>query len=87
MNAQMIHDTAPFGALIRFSDGSKEPPARHHRKRTSDPERPDATWSLAPEMETQLFNLAKFTAVDDVAPVSGPGIGCAIALTLAGGDV
>ncbi len=35
MNAQMTHDTAPFGALIRFSDGSKEPPARHTRKRTA----------------------------------------------------
>lgn len=35
MNAQMIFDTAPFGALIRFSDGTKEPPARHTRKLTA----------------------------------------------------
>lgn len=35
MNAQMIYDTAPFGALIRFSDGTKEPPARHTRKLTA----------------------------------------------------
>ncbi len=57
---------------------------RHTRKRTSDPERPDATWSLAPEMETLMFDPAKLTEDDDVAPVSGPGIGCAIALTLTG---
>lgn len=35
MNAQMIYDTAPFGALIRFSDGTKEPPVRHMRKRSA----------------------------------------------------
>ncbi|WP_120632613.1 hypothetical protein [Ruegeria sp. EL01] len=32
MSAQSIYDTAPLGALIRYSDGTKEPPARHSRK-------------------------------------------------------
>jgi len=32
MSAQSIYDTAPLGSLIRYSDGSKEPPARHNRK-------------------------------------------------------
>ena len=32
MSAQSIYDTAPLGSLIRYSDGTKEPPARHTRK-------------------------------------------------------
>lgn len=32
MSAQTIYDTAPLGSLIRYSDGAKEPPARHSRK-------------------------------------------------------
>lgn len=32
MSAQSIYDTAPLESLIRYSDGTKEPPARHTRK-------------------------------------------------------
>jgi hypothetical protein len=32
LSAQQIYDTAPLGSLIRFSDGTPEPPARHRRK-------------------------------------------------------
>ncbi len=28
-SARQIYDTAPLGALIRFYDGTPEPPARH----------------------------------------------------------
>ena len=34
-SAREIYDIAPLGALIRFSDGTPEPPARHRRKRTA----------------------------------------------------
>ena len=30
--AHQVYDTAPLGSLIRFSDGTPEPPARHRRK-------------------------------------------------------
>jgi hypothetical protein len=32
MNAQHIYDSAPFGALIRYSDGTPQPPLRFRRK-------------------------------------------------------
>jgi hypothetical protein len=32
MSARYIHDAAPLGALIRFSDGTTRPPDRHKRK-------------------------------------------------------
>jgi hypothetical protein len=32
LSAQQLHDAAPLGALVRFSDGAAEPPARHRRK-------------------------------------------------------
>jgi hypothetical protein len=32
MNAQDIYDTAPMGALIRYCDGTPQPPARFRRK-------------------------------------------------------
>ncbi|MFG1315515.1 hypothetical protein [Xanthobacter autotrophicus] len=32
MSAKVIYDTAPLGALIRFSDGKPRPPARFTRK-------------------------------------------------------
>jgi hypothetical protein len=32
MSAQHIFDTAPLGALIRFSDGTPKPPARFTKK-------------------------------------------------------
>ena len=32
MSAQLIFDTAPLGAIIRYSDGSPHPPERHRRK-------------------------------------------------------
>src|SRR3989338_7658081 len=32
MSAITIIDTAPLGALIRYTDGSPKPPARFHRK-------------------------------------------------------
>ncbi|MFG1377313.1 hypothetical protein V5G24_21160 [Xanthobacter sp. VTT E-85241] len=32
MSAKAIYDTAPLGALIRFSDGTPRPPARFTRK-------------------------------------------------------
>ncbi len=32
MSAQHIYDTAPLGALIRFTDGTPRPPERHRRK-------------------------------------------------------
>jgi hypothetical protein len=32
LSAQQIYDTATLGSLIRFSDGTPEPPARHRRK-------------------------------------------------------
>ncbi len=32
MSAQMIFDTAPLGAIIRFSDGTPRPPDRFKRK-------------------------------------------------------
>ena len=35
LSAREIYDIAPLGALIRFSDGTPEPPARHRRKRTA----------------------------------------------------
>jgi hypothetical protein len=31
-SAKEIHEIAPLGSLIRFSDGTAEPPARHRRK-------------------------------------------------------
>jgi|RhiMetdeSRZDD1v2_1073273.scaffolds.fasta_scaffold1031462_2 hypothetical protein len=31
-SAKQIHEIAPLGALIRFSDGTAELPARHRRK-------------------------------------------------------
>jgi len=33
LSAREIYDIAPLGSLIRFSDGTPEPPARHRRKR------------------------------------------------------
>jgi hypothetical protein len=35
LSAQQIYDTAPLGSLIRFSDGTPEPPARHRRKHSA----------------------------------------------------
>ena len=35
MSAQLIFDTAPLGALIRFSDGKPKPPSRFARKLAS----------------------------------------------------
>ncbi len=32
MSAQLIFDTAPLGAIIRYSDGTLRPPERHRRK-------------------------------------------------------
>ena len=32
-SAQTLFDTAPLGAIVRFSDGEPEPPARFKRKR------------------------------------------------------
>ena len=32
MSAQLIFDTAPLGAIIRYSDGTSRPPERHRRK-------------------------------------------------------
>jgi len=32
MSAETIYDTAPLGSLIRYSDGTRQPPARHRRK-------------------------------------------------------
>ena len=32
MFAQLISDTAPLGAIIRYSDGTPRPPERHRRK-------------------------------------------------------
>jgi hypothetical protein len=32
LSAQQLHDAGPLGALVRFSDGAVEPPARHRRK-------------------------------------------------------
>ena len=32
MSAQSIYDLAPFGAIIRFSDGTPRPPERHRKK-------------------------------------------------------
>jgi hypothetical protein len=32
LSAQQLYDTGPLGALIRFSDGAVEPPARHRRQ-------------------------------------------------------
>jgi len=32
MSAQQIHDLAPLGSIIRFSDGTAQPPRRHHNK-------------------------------------------------------
>ena len=32
MSAQLISDTAPLGAIIRYSDGTPRPPERHRRK-------------------------------------------------------
>jgi hypothetical protein len=32
LSAQQLHDAGPLGALVRFSDGAAEPPARHRRK-------------------------------------------------------
>src|SRR5688572_639070 len=35
LSAQQLYDASPLGALIRFSDGAVEPPARHRRKHAS----------------------------------------------------
>ena len=32
LSAQQLYEAGPLGALIRFSDGGVEPPARHRRK-------------------------------------------------------
>jgi hypothetical protein len=32
LSAQQLHEAGPLGALVRFSDGAVEPPARHRRK-------------------------------------------------------
>jgi hypothetical protein len=32
LSAQQLYDVGPLGALIRFSDGAAEPPARHRRQ-------------------------------------------------------
>ena len=32
MSAQLIHDHAPLGAIISYSDGTPRPPERHRRK-------------------------------------------------------
>ncbi|MBU4527500.1 MAG: hypothetical protein KUA43_21390 [Hoeflea sp.] len=32
MSARLIFDTAPLGAIIRYSDGTPRPPERHRRK-------------------------------------------------------
>lgn len=33
MSAQHIYDVAPLGSIVRYSDGTPQPPARHTRKR------------------------------------------------------
>ncbi|BDA87228.1 hypothetical protein Sa4125_47700 (plasmid) [Aureimonas sp. SA4125] len=33
MSAQHIYDFAPLGSIVRYSDGTPQPPARHTRKR------------------------------------------------------
>jgi len=32
MNAKELYDLKPFGALVRYSDGTPKPPARHTKK-------------------------------------------------------
>jgi hypothetical protein len=32
LSAQQLYDECPLGALVSFSDGAAEPPARHRRK-------------------------------------------------------
>jgi hypothetical protein len=58
MSARTIIDTAPFGARIRYTDGSPKPPARFTKKLAAwershgvgrlvkkEPPRPYATWT------------------------------------------
>ncbi|MGF7163552.1 hypothetical protein FHS85_005222 [Rhodoligotrophos appendicifer] len=32
MSAHIVHDTAPLGSLIRYTDGTPKPPARFSKK-------------------------------------------------------
>jgi len=66
MSAKTIIDTAPLGALIRYTDGSPKPPARFTKKLAAwersnglgrlvkkEPPRPYPTW-IAPEIWSKV---------------------------------
>jgi hypothetical protein len=60
LSAQQIYDTAPLGSLIRFSDGTPEPPARHRRKHAAW-ESSNGTGRLTRKAPANSASAASFT--------------------------
>jgi hypothetical protein len=60
LSAQQIYDTAPLGSLIRFSDGTPEPPARHRRKHAAW-ESSNGTGRLTRKAPANRASAASFT--------------------------
>jgi hypothetical protein len=59
-SARHIYDNAPLGALVRFSDGTAEPPARHRLKRQAW-QRNNRTGRLISRSPANAFSSASFT--------------------------
>jgi hypothetical protein len=60
LSAQQIYDTAPLGSLIRFSDDTPEPPARHRRKHATW-ESSNGTGRLTRKAPANRASAASFT--------------------------
>jgi hypothetical protein len=60
LSAQQIYDTAPLGSLIRFSDATPEPPARHRRKHAAW-ESSNGTGRLTRKAPANRASVASFT--------------------------
>lgn len=58
MSAQDIHDLAPLGSIIRFSDGSAQPPQRHRKKLAAWENRNDGGRLIRKEPSRQSGNVA-----------------------------
>lgn len=57
MSAQQIHDLAPLGSIIRFSDGTAQPPQRHRKKLAAWENRNGAGRLIRKEQRRQSGNV------------------------------
>lgn len=56
MSAQLIFDQAPLGAIVRYSDGTPQPPARHGKKLAAWQDRNNAGRLVRKQAERHLGN-------------------------------